>query len=157
MCSRVTQIKEDLGMMDSIQSIAFQTRAWNKTKKWVFAILLRVEHVWSSIPNQHMRQPLLRRSGRRPRWPSPELDSMLLIGVKRSSTIVGSQTLEALILAQQSLQDWSGKSKASLDVQIARSKDHSSVATVIWPLSSCAWICAFPMVLSVQNAMLGTL
>ena len=43
--------------MDSIQSIAFQTRVWNKTKKPVFAILLRVEHVWSSIPNQHMRQP----------------------------------------------------------------------------------------------------
>jgi len=98
MCSCVTQIKEDLGMMDSIQSIAFQTRVWNKTKKRVFAILLWVEHVWSSIPNQHMRQPLLQRSGRQPRWPSPESDSTLLIGVKWSSTIVGSQTLEVLML-----------------------------------------------------------
>jgi len=71
--------------MDSIQSMAFQTRVWNKTKKQVFAILLRVEHVWSSIPNQHMRQPLLRRSGCWPRWPSPESDSMLLVGVKWSS------------------------------------------------------------------------
>ena len=98
MCSRVTQIKEDLGMMDSIQSMAFQTRVWNKTEKWVLAILLQVEHVWSSIPNQHMCQPLLWRSGCQPRWPSPESDSTLLIGVKRSSTIVGSQALEALML-----------------------------------------------------------
>ena len=45
-----------------------------------------------------MRQPLLWRSGCQPRWPSSELDSTLLIGVKWLSTIVGSQTLEALML-----------------------------------------------------------
>src|SRR6202023_4058757 len=49
-------------------------------------------------PTQHMRQPLLRRSRSRPKCPLPGSDSTLPIGIKRTSTIMGSQTLEALML-----------------------------------------------------------
>src|ERR1700724_3022949 len=49
-------------------------------------------------PTQYMRQPLLLRSGRQPNCPLPGSDSTLPIGIKRTSTIMGSQTLEALML-----------------------------------------------------------
>ena len=51
-----------------------------------------------------MRQPLLRRSGRRPKCPLPGSGSTLPIGIKRTSTIVGLQTLDVLMLRSTTYQ-----------------------------------------------------